>query len=110
MRLLLDENLSPTLCGLLADEWPDAVHVHTVGLGSTSDDTVWNYARVNGLTIVSKDSDFRDKAILEGFPPKIIWLRVGNCTTSLIAASLRRAKPDIQAFLDNDGLGVLELF
>ena len=42
---------------------------------------IWNYARDNGLTIVSKDSDFHRMSFVLGAPPQVIWLRVGNCPT-----------------------------
>jgi len=35
---------------------------------------------VNGFTLVSKDKDFYQRAVLYGAPPKFIWLCLGNCT------------------------------
>jgi predicted nuclease of predicted toxin-antitoxin system len=109
VSFLFDENLSPTLCEHLADLWPEAVHVHLVGLGSSSDQTVWDYAKANSLTIVSKDTDFRDKVVLESFPPKVIWLRIGNSTTMVAATKLRTARLAIEEFLQDKVMGVLEL-
>ena len=40
--------------------------------------------------IVSKDTDFRERSYVEGFPPKTIWLDVGNAETVAIAELLRR--------------------
>ncbi len=39
--------------------------------------------------IVPKDSDFRQLAFLFGAPPKVVWLRVGNASTDVIASELR---------------------
>ena len=39
--------------------------------------------------IVSKDSGFSESSALLGSPPKVIWLRVGNCTTALADPVLR---------------------
>jgi predicted nuclease of predicted toxin-antitoxin system len=39
------------------------------------DRTIWEFAKTNGLAIVSQDSDFADMAALYGPPPKVIWLR-----------------------------------
>lgn len=83
--------------------------MHRVGLGSSSDQYVWDYAKANSLTIVSKDNDFRDKAALEGFPPKLIWLRIGNSTTTVAATKLRTARLAIEAFVQDKVVGVLEL-
>jgi len=41
--------------------------------------------------VVSKDSDFRQLAFLLGPPPKAVWLRVGNRSTTVIAELLRSA-------------------
>ena len=84
MKLLFDENLSPNLPRLLASLFPDSAHVRECGMRGFSDEDVWRYARDNGFTIVSKDSDFQQRSLLYGPPPKLIWLRIGNCTTRLI--------------------------
>ena len=58
-------------------------------LGLAGDAAVWAFAKTHGFVIVSKDSDFADLSILYGAPPKIVWIRRGNCSTSTIAALLR---------------------
>ncbi len=70
MKLLLDENLSPRLVGALNDPYPGYVHVHEIGLGGGDDALVWAYARKHGFVIASKDSDFAERSVLEGYPPK----------------------------------------
>ena len=87
MKLLLDQNLSPRLVHRLADLYPDAAHVSLVGLDRASDGEVWDYAQANDCIIVTKDADFSDMSVLRGHPPKIIWLRLGNCTTSDVEQS-----------------------
>lgn len=52
---------------------------------SATDAEVWQFAASNDFAIASKDSDFSERSVLEGSPPKVIWLRVGNCTTEHIA-------------------------
>ena len=89
MKLLFDENLSPKLPRLLADLFPSSAHVEELGLGATDDARVWAYAAANNFTIVSKDSDFHARSVLHGFPPKLIWLRTGNCATSHLEGLLR---------------------
>ena len=102
MKLLFDENISPRLAAALADIYPGSAHVHDCGLGSADDVTVWQYARDNAFTIVSKDSDFQDRSILFGAPPKVIWLRVTNCTSAEIESLLRTASPSIRKFVEED--------
>jgi predicted nuclease of predicted toxin-antitoxin system len=81
MRLLLDENLSPKLVRLLDDLFPGSVHVRDVGLKAADDSLVWNYAKENSLVICSKDSDLHQRSFVLGFPPKVVWVRLGNCST-----------------------------
>ena len=104
MKLLFDENLSPRLVALLADLFANSLHVRTVGLANVDDGLVWQYAKDNGLVIVSKDSDFHHRSLLFGFPPKVIWIRRGNCSTPDIEAILRHFQAEIEAFW-NDPLG-----
>ena len=54
MKLLFDENLSPKLVQLLADDFPESVHVHDIGLSGADDKTIWRYAADNGLLIVAR--------------------------------------------------------
>jgi predicted nuclease of predicted toxin-antitoxin system len=99
LRLPLDENLSPRLATLICDLYPESCHVEDCGLLSASDDEVWQYAALNGFAIVSKDSDFSERSALHGSPPKVIWLRIGNCTIDHAGFVLRGAFIQIQAFL-----------
>ena len=61
---------------------------------------MWSYAKAHGFAIVSKDSDFMERSVLEGSPPKVIWVRLGNCSTSEIAGLLRAHAEAIRGFLD----------
>ncbi len=98
MKLLYDENVSPRLVVGLSDVFPGSVHVRDAGLSRASDAAIWAYARDRGLTIVSKDSDFHQASFLRGSPPKVIWIRRGNCTTADIEALLRSNRTEILAF------------
>lgn len=48
--------------------------------------------------IVSRDSDFHQASFLRGSPPKVIWIRRGNCTTADIEEVLRANLTQILAF------------
>ena len=109
MKLLFDENLSPRLVKLLSDVFPDSVHVRDVGLKAASDPDVWTYAKDNGLVICSKDSDMHQRSFVFGFPPKIIWVRLGNCSTDDIAKVLRNNTGAIEAFYLDDYASFLSL-
>lgn len=89
MKLLLDENLSDRILHRIVDLYPDSEHVKTLGLIRTDDELIWEYAKTNGFVIVSKDSDFHQRSLLYGYPPKFIYLRIGNCPTAKITQILR---------------------
>lgn len=98
MKLLFDQNLSPRLVRLLADIYPNSIHVREVGMRESADSEIWEYAKVNELVIVSKDSDFQQRSLLLGAPPKFIWLRVGNCTVKRTEELLRSYSAAIHTF------------
>ena len=110
MKLLFDQNLSPRLVTALADFFPDSNHVAPLGLGSANDRAVWNYAAQNNFTIVTKDADFNEISLLLGFPPKIVWLRRGNCTTNDIETLIRTNAAAIQNLENDATVGILTLY
>jgi predicted nuclease of predicted toxin-antitoxin system len=99
VKLLLDENLSPRPIDLTSDLYPGSAHVHQCGLGSANDAADWEHAKANGFTIVSKDSDFEVRSVLPGSPPKIVWVRAGNCTTEEVEHLLRAAFVMVKQFI-----------
>ena len=108
--LLFDENISPRLADRLADIYPASAHVSNVGLGNALDKVVWEYARQNDFMIVTKDADFSEMSLVSGFPPKIIWIRRGNCSTRDIEILLRESFGAIAVLSDDPALGILTLF
>ena len=98
MKLLFDENISHKLVRSLADLFPDSEHPRNIGLKGSDDRVIWDYARANNFVIVSKDSDFYQRGLLFGHPPKVIWIRRGNCSTKAIELILRNHYLDIERF------------
>lgn len=109
MKLLLDQNLSPRLASRLSDVFAGSAHVDSLGLGSAPDFEVWNYARDNGFIVVSKDADFSEISLLRGHPPKLVWLRLGNCTTAQIETTLRSSLQAIEEMAQDETVGILSL-
>lgn len=81
MRLLFDRHLGPSLVQRLADLFPDSQHVDGAGL-STS----------------------------RGHPPKVISVRIGNCTIAESADLLRRHSAELHTFESRDDKSLLMLF
>lgn len=76
---------------------------------SSIDPIVWNYAKENDLMIVSKDADMHDLSLLFGNPPKVIWLRLGNCSTLQVENLLRQNMEAIKVFYEDENLSLLAL-
>jgi predicted nuclease of predicted toxin-antitoxin system len=109
MRLLFDHNLSYRLVPALASLYPGSIHVRDLGMTTAADDVIWTYARQHGLAIISKDSDFFHRSMLLGHPPKVVWIRLGNCTTAQIEALLRARHADLLAFEQDANASFLAL-
>jgi predicted nuclease of predicted toxin-antitoxin system len=96
MKLLFDHNLSPRLVLVLADLYPNSQHVFPLKMDQDDDILIWEYAVQNEYVIVTRDSDYNDLSLVRGFPPKVIWIRRGNCSTKEIESILRSSTQDIQ--------------
>jgi len=83
--------------------------VTSADLDRATDRQVWEFASANGFTIVSKDTDFNDIAVMLAPPPKVVWRRVGNATTATIRRVLLDAINTITQFANNPEDSVLVL-
>ena len=109
MKLLLDQNLSRKIIGQVADAYPESCHIASVLTESSSDHDIWFYAEKYGFVIVTKDDDFEQRSILLGHPPKVIWIRLGNCKTIHIVSLLINSQNTIRAFVDDHEKSILPL-
>jgi predicted nuclease of predicted toxin-antitoxin system len=110
MKLLFDHNLSPQLVNRFADLYPGSQHVFLLGMDQADDRQIWEYATQNDFTIVTRDSDYNDLSLMLGSPPKVIWVRRGNCSTQTIETILRAATEIIEQFLQDPSISVLTLY
>lgn len=109
MKLLFDQNISHKILKFIPELFNGSTTVKHDGLMNASDFEIWEFAKKNGLVIVTQDSDFNDLNSLYGFPPKIIWIRTGNLKTMEIADILRNYSKDIDNFIDNNDFGCFEI-
>lgn len=109
MKLLFDENLSPKLARHLADLFPASVHVRDVGLKAADDPVVWEYAKDGDLMIISKDSDMHQRSFVFGHPPKVVWVRLGNCSTADVKSLFRRNFAAVKTFHEDSYASFLSL-
>jgi predicted nuclease of predicted toxin-antitoxin system len=101
VKLLFDQNLSHCLLHALQQEYPASQHVRNIGLAEASDEAVWQYAIQKGFIIITKDADFHQRSFLFGHPPKVVWIRCGNCSTATIEQLLRLRRNDLIQFAAN---------
>lgn len=97
MKLLFDQNLAPRLVRDLADLFPDSARVREFGMDSATDQEIWRHARAEAFVIASKDNDFQQMSFVFGHPPKVIWIRRGNCSVKESESILRANAPRIHA-------------
>jgi predicted nuclease of predicted toxin-antitoxin system len=107
VKLLFDENLSRQLMHRLANLFPGSEHVAMLGLAHTDDTTIWEFAKANGLVIVTKDSDFHQRNLVFGPPPAVVWLRLGNASTDEIEHALRMHTTSILDLETAQSMGLL---
>jgi predicted nuclease of predicted toxin-antitoxin system len=94
----------------LAELYPDSSHVYLIGLDTAPDPIIWEYARNNEFIIVTRDADFSDLNVMLGYPPNVIWIRRGNCTTGEIESILRSNYEAVESLAEDEGVGILTLF
>lgn len=108
-KLLFDENLAPRLVVALADLYPGSAHVLNVGLEGSSDTSIWEHAAAGGFLLVTKDEDFHRLSVLRGFPPKVVWVRLGNCSTADVTQLLRTRFQQVMAFTTDEEAAFIAL-
>ena len=103
MKLLFDQNISFRITRKLQSYFPGCLHVSDCKLSDCEDNEIWDYAKQNDFVIVTFDSDFFDISIINGHPPKIIWIRTGNLTTNEIVQLMIENQKTIDTFINDDG-------
>jgi predicted nuclease of predicted toxin-antitoxin system len=109
VKLLLDQNISHRLVKSIEQSFPGTQQIRKLGLENSSDKAIWEFAKREGFVIVTFDSDFYDLSLLHGHPPKLIWIRSGNLTTTNLEQILKRKQDQIESFISDNQLSCLEI-
>lgn len=112
MKLLFDQNISFRVPKKLKNIFPLCKHLSNCELMDCEDSEIWEYALKNEYSIVTFDSDFYDISLINGHPPKIIWLRTGNITTEQIVELFKKHQYSIENFLtgkESEDLSCMEI-
>lgn len=101
MKLLFDQNISYRIVNKIIDKFPDSKHVSNVGFNNSEDIDIWQFAKNENYVIVTFDSDYFDISLINGCPPKVIWLRTGNLTTNEIGKVMLSNEEVIHDFIQS---------
>ena len=110
MKLLFDQNLSSKLVKALADLFPGSLHVKDLGMEQEDDRLIWERAKQDGFIIISKDSNFNQRAFVFGHPPKVIQIKRSNCPTKQVEFIVRGHFDSIKRFDDDSQANCLILY
>lgn len=109
MKLLVDNQLPLALARYLAANGFECQHVQDIDMGAADDRVIWEYAKNNHQTIVTKDEDFPLLADRQGdIPPQIVWVRLGNCRKAALLSAFSAVLPDLKVLLEA-GQSVIEI-
>jgi predicted nuclease of predicted toxin-antitoxin system len=111
MKVLIDQNISFRLITRISSDFPGATHVKSHGLINFNDYEIFMFARRGGFdAIFTQDEDFYNLLLEHGLPPKIIWLRTGNCSTAFLASVILKNTVLIKEFIADAALDCLEIY
>jgi len=108
VKFIVDNQLPSALAEFLRDRGFDCQHVLESGLGDARDSDICRHAEAQGRIIISKDEGFIYLAKQRHPKIKVIWVRLGNCRTSVLLAAFSASWPRIEACL-NAGDRVIEI-
>ena len=99
-RFLIDNQLPQGLVQWLENKGCSAQHVLAQKLAQAPDEAIWLMAARDDAVIISKDEDFARFTLVRTEPVAVVWLRIGNCRSTALLATMERAWPGINEQLD----------
>jgi predicted nuclease of predicted toxin-antitoxin system len=95
MRFLVDAQLPPRLAPFLTAHGLEAKAVRELGLRDADDARIWSVADQGEWVGITKDEDFAERVMREGNGPRVVWLRIGNCTNRVLLGWIEPLLADI---------------
>ncbi|MDM8176116.1 MULTISPECIES: DUF5615 family PIN-like protein [Olivibacter] len=110
-EIWLDTNISPVIA-----KWMMA-HLNVIVKSSYSLDlhflddlTIYNRAKSAGkVVLVSKDADFPELISKLGSPPKLINLKIGNCSNQILWEKIKPRMKEVLTILAESDIDMVEL-
>jgi predicted nuclease of predicted toxin-antitoxin system len=97
---LIDANL-PAKIGI----WQNKRFIHLETLDPFWDDEViWQFAKTNNLTIISKDKDFLIQQLIKGTPPKVVHIKFGNLKLKDFITVIETCWSEVEFLLEKNTL------
>lgn len=101
MILWLDAQLPPSLAAWITATFGIETHaVRDLGLHDAQDPTIFQAARLAGVAVMTKDSDFVELLRRLGPPPKVLWVTCGNTSNTRLRELLKRSLPGAVLLLE----------
>lgn len=105
MNVLVDMNLSPALCEMLARHGHRATHWSTVGNPRASDAEIMTWARAQGCVVLTHDLDFGTVlALTNALGPSVIQVRTQDVSPEHLGPLLTPLLEDLQPMLEAGAL------
>lgn len=109
MKFLCDVHISFKLVNHLRSLQFETIHVNEIlDKWYSRDKDICIYADLNDFIVVTKDSDFRNSFLLKGTPKKLVRIKLGNLSTSILIKVISENLLSIQE-LDSSGSFMIEL-
>lgn len=109
MKFLLNENISPRLIAKLKSLNYEALHVNDCLLVGKPDVEIVEYAKINGLIIITHDLDYGRIISLSALDkPSVITLRLDKLNTQIVFNILRDNLKNLESYLKNGSLITIE--
>lgn len=95
MKVWVDAHLSPVIASWITSTLGiTAFALRDVGLRDAEDLAIYETAKVQGVIVMTKDSDFVNLVDRLGVPPQIIWLTCGNTSNARLREILSATLPE----------------
>jgi predicted nuclease of predicted toxin-antitoxin system len=109
MKLLIDMNLSPMLCPMLAEAGYEARHWSSVGDPRAADPELLSWAKRESFVLVTHDLDFGAILAATGFAsPSVVQIRRRDISPESLIKALTNALSAYHAELENGALVVVD--
>jgi len=110
-QIWLDTQISPIIAKWMGEYTGlNVKSSYILSMDSMSDLDIYQKAKEAGnVIIISKDADFSELIIRLGAPPKLINLKIGNCSNQMLWELIKPRINDIIALLASTEITIVDL-